>query len=305
MIYMWWSNPNCNPHGDVTSRTDISFTRRLHWDAPRVEYRDDQSAKGTHWGQRKLLMSEIEFLTRHGSRSQIVVYAGAAPGVHMRALQELFEDHVFVLVDPAPFSVDESHSVSLIKEPFTDELATQFAAMFGGDMLFISDIRSSGFVADGAEKHEQSIRKDMQDQMRWHSIMKPVKSMLKFRLPFESGSTVYLDGDIMLPVWGPVGTAECRLIADRNAGVVAYDHTRHEQQMFHFNTVARIGLYNHDIKGEGIDHCFDCMSEIHILKTYLLQSGCPRRRLQCCVSMLSRRLSRLLSKRRTLECSNP
>ena len=34
-----------------------------------------------HWGQRKLLLAEIEFMTRHGDQALTVVYAGASPGV--------------------------------------------------------------------------------------------------------------------------------------------------------------------------------------------------------------------------------
>lgn len=299
-----YKNKNCHVVDNVITRTDIPFSRKLLWDAPRSKYNGDKVMQGLHWGQRKLLMSEIEFLTRFAAKARVVIYAGAAPCTHLRALQELFEDHVFVLVDPAPFSVSESESVVLIKEKFTDELASQLFLRFGSDTLFISDIRGTGFEEDGAEIHELSIQQDMQDQMRWHCLLKPAKSMLKFRLPFDDGSTLYLDGEVMLPVWGPSGTSECRLIVDRNAGMVHYDHRRHEEQMFHFNAVTRVGLYDHNIVGEGIDHCYDCASEIQILRSYLLKNGCPRRRLECCVSMLSRRLSRLLSKRRTLESPN-
>ena len=57
-----------------------------------------------HWGQRKLLFSEIEFLTLYGHLAKTVVYAGAAPGTHINYLsKELFPEHKWVLVDPAPF----------------------------------------------------------------------------------------------------------------------------------------------------------------------------------------------------------
>lgn len=313
----WWTDISENPHvigalhglGEVTSpRTDIPFTRRLQWDAPRAVYRDDrpQENKTTvHWGQRKLLMSEIEFLTRFSSKARVVLYVGAAPCTHLKVLLELFEDHLFVLVDPAPFNVRESEHVRIIPECFTDELARKITEEYGNSILFISDMRSSGLIADGHAVHEEAVQRDMMAQQRWHLMMRPVKSMLKFRLPFVEGSTVYLDGEMMLPVWGPVCTTECRLIVDRNALVVEYNHKQHEERMYHFNTVTRFGLYEHDVRGEGIDHCYDCRSEIHVLRAYLLKNGCPRRRLACCVSMLSKHISRLLSKQRTLESPNP
>ena len=72
--------------------------------------------------------------------------------------------------------------------------------------------------------------------MRWHDILKPHRSMLKFRLSWQPGMTEYLDGffclcfsiydicvsiisiilmelgNLHLPIWGPVTTTESRLI---------------------------------------------------------------------------------------------
>ncbi len=41
--------------------------------------------------------------------------------------------------------------------------------------------------------------------------------------------------------------------------------------MFHFNTVTRTTFYAHDFNAAGIDHCFDCVSEVTILDRYLQQ----------------------------------
>lgn len=64
--------------------------------------------KGLHFGQRKLLLSEIEFLStivvpRLTSRPAMCVYAGAANGSHLPFLFELFPGVRWVLIDPAPF----------------------------------------------------------------------------------------------------------------------------------------------------------------------------------------------------------
>ena len=40
-----------------------------------------------HVGVRKLLMQEIDFLNRYGEKDTLVVYAGAAPGQHIRVRQ--------------------------------------------------------------------------------------------------------------------------------------------------------------------------------------------------------------------------
>jgi hypothetical protein len=64
-----------------------------------------------HLGQRKLCLSEIEFLTRVRSlwetdrKGKYVIYAGAAPNHKGMFLAELFPEHTFVFVDPGNFEV--------------------------------------------------------------------------------------------------------------------------------------------------------------------------------------------------------
>ena len=71
------------------------------------------TSQNIHAGQRKLLMSEIQFMTRvHIERSQryryiqadspfLCIYAGACPCTHLDMLMEMFPNVCFVLVDPA------------------------------------------------------------------------------------------------------------------------------------------------------------------------------------------------------------
>ena len=76
-----------------------------------------------HWGQRKLLLSEIEFLTRYSQDGMTVVYAGAAPGTHISYLSELFPSLRFVLVDPADFHCYPTDRIVVLEEFFTDEVS--------------------------------------------------------------------------------------------------------------------------------------------------------------------------------------
>ena len=132
-------------------------------------------------------------------------------------------------------------------------------------LLFISDIRRDA-------RNETMIMEDMAMQARWHKILNPRHSMLKFRLPWTPGTTRYLNGTIMLPVWGPQTTTETRLIVHGSDDEREYDHMRYMEQMFHFNTVKRVSAqYAHDIESEGFDHCFDSASEIHILRQYIMK----------------------------------
>lgn len=256
------------------SRTDIEFSRVLESDAPRLKYRRRRGELKTviHWGQRKLLLSEIEFLTMYCVPGATVVYAGAAPGTHTPYLLELFPDLKFVLVDPAPFSskLTEGPRCSIRQELFTDELAREFETT--NNTLFLCDIRSCDWPLDNEQEIEDKVLEDMQAQQRWHDIIKPIKSMLKFRLPWDAGNTEYLAGDVYLPVFGPGSTSETRLIPHGHDRI-NWDNQKYEEQMFHFNTVTRVARYPHKMPvgaaAYGLDYCYDCRSEVQIILQYL------------------------------------
>lgn len=54
------------------------------------------------------------------------------------------------------------------------------------------------------QQMEEAVKVDMARQMGWHLEMKPVASMLKFRLPYSAGISSYLDGERMVP-----GSKQC------------------------------------------------------------------------------------------------
>lgn len=64
---------------------------------------------GMHIGQRKLLLSEVQFLTKHGSQ-KYCVYVGSAPGNKTHMLSNLFPDIKFILVDPNIFKLFLTHN---------------------------------------------------------------------------------------------------------------------------------------------------------------------------------------------------
>jgi hypothetical protein len=106
-------------HGDPTRRGDGD---------PELPYRRRQGEYKTvlHWGQRKLHVSEIEFLTEFGFPYCHVVYAGAASGTHIKQLSEMFPDVTFHLYDPSPFTVLPTERIRIHNELFTDEIARTF-----------------------------------------------------------------------------------------------------------------------------------------------------------------------------------
>ena len=265
-------------------------------------------------GTTETLLSEIEFLTLFNEAGNLVVYAGAAPGTHIKYLSDLFPEKVFHLWDPAPFTVKPSAKIEIHSGTggfFTPEVAQSY---LGQSALFISDVRSADPHMLEEDETEAQVAKDMTQQMEWHIAMKARASMFKFRLPWKPGTTDYLDGKIYLPVWGPITTTETRLIVDGPQTVddpcpiKVYNNREYEEKMFTFNTTIRTSLYPHPITNvPGLDHCYDCSSEVHILFEYLtkVKKITEISRLIAEITLMSRQINRQCSPHRTLEDSNP
>ena len=288
-------------------RTDIEFERLLLPTAPMTQYYSRKNERKTviHWGQRKLLFSEIEFLTMAKpplEKRCVVIYAGAAPGTHVKTLSRMFPEHRFVLVDPAQFTVHADGDRIITRQAFfSDELAGELKDEYEGwHVLFVSDVRSTDPELDDPVENERRIKIDMDSQAQWHRTLRPFKSMLKFRPPYTAGTTRYLEGEVFLPVWGPISTTECRLVVDTDAQEQDYDNTEHEARMFHFNTVTRPALYPHTVRACGLDHCYDCRAEVEILRKFMGPAATDR-----AVSWFSQRISADLSRYRTLAHPNP
>ena len=250
-----------------------NLKRTLGDDSPRLTYRRRRGEMKSlcHWGQKKLLMSEIEFLTMYVEpslasgdklRQYTCLYVGASPGDHISYLCYLFPQVHFVLVDPRPFCNHladpelRPSNATLLQQTMTSEIIDEYknkqsmsletnedgTSLTTKSLLFVSDIRSADWqVINNHDAMDQEVQKDMSLQRDWHIALKPLASMLKFRLPWSAGCTKYLEGKLFLPVYGPVGTSEARLVVsscDLNAER-EYDHQTHWEQMFYFNTISR------------------------------------------------------------------
>jgi cap2 methyltransferase len=285
-----WENPKNNPHiwpqllsGPYYSGHRVALSPRCTATSPTLdyEYREGDVTSVVHWGQRKLLLTEIEFLTRYGHLADTVVYAGAAPGTHTAILMILFPNHRFYLYDPAPFNLDPHENLIIRQEMFLDAVAMEWTpdpSKGKKPVLFICDIRSADFELVGSAESDKRIRADMEDQKRWTEIMKPAMASLKLRLPWERGTSTYLSGDIYFQVWAPPKSTETRLFTD-GLSTTLYDNQQYESQCFYHNTVVRLATHAHDVEGVlGIDHCGDCLAETQILARYIQAHGLPGQR---------------------------
>lgn len=198
-----------------------------------------------HWGQRKLLCAEVEFLMQNSNGGEIVVYVGSSPGHHISFIAELFPALSFSLFDPRTMSSQLPKNCTFSQQCFTDDIAINMRrSQASSKFIFISDIRSTE-----TQSNEQIIV-DMKNQMNWHTILNPIASLLKFRLPWTDGTTEYLRGDLVLPVWGCQTTTETRLLVRSidNGALQVYDNKAYNESMVFFQSVTRQLLYMHPFR---------------------------------------------------------
>ncbi len=219
---------------------NVQFFKDLVHREPYKDHTEEfkNKMKSKHYGQRKLLLTELYFLAMYAHLSTTVLYVGSAPGQHLNILLPLFPHHTFILYDPRGYEIKPSSRCIIHQNYFTDEECEKYA---GKKILFISDIRREAY-------EEKMIIEDMEMQKRWIHIINPVMSMLKFRIPFTTGDyckepyslgkkcTInYLDGDLLLQPWAPIFSTEMRLIVPSSPKMKEYDITEVDEKMFYHN----------------------------------------------------------------------
>jgi cap2 methyltransferase len=213
--------------------------------SPRMAYDSKIKFPEIKKGQRKLLITEIRVLTlwwnRRTTPSLLVVYAGAAPGTHIKVLIAMFPDITFHLYDPREFTIKASEKVVLFtgKEGWvTDEVVKKYSGR--NDVLFISDIRNTDYTSVMDIKNEKLVAVDMEMQRKWVDIMRPLIAMLKFRLPYiipgNPLTSEYLQGTICLQPYSKSSSSECRLVVTNPASTFTYDNRMFEDMIFAHNT---------------------------------------------------------------------
>ena len=266
------------------------FFRILDNNISRKKYhrRATEKKNVLHWGQRKLLLTEIEFLTIYytklrttsNKKEPYMIYAGAAPGTHLMILSEMFPDVHFILYDPRDFDPDLGSypMIEINQQLFLDVDAKKWISDDhpDKDILLVSDIRTGEPFKMTDEQVEKQVRFDHKLQYDWYKIMKPVLSMFKFRLPWIDGQTPYLDGEIYIQPYPPQTSTETRLIVyGADAADILYDNKKYEEQLFYFNTELREAEYKNILEKIdthdkcGLNNKYDCVAEINILSNYL------------------------------------
>lgn len=267
----------------------VSLVSKLPSELP-YHYRMYGRRVATHIGQRKLLMSEVDFLTDYARAGDTVVYAGAAPGHHIPFLVSLFENKrlKFELYDPREFELPKWDKriiggITTHRGLFTDDTARSYSGR--DDVLFVSDIRTGGH--EFGLPTEEDVKRDMIMQEKWVLAMQPRACMLKFRLEYDKAGIrefEYIEGELRIQAWAPPSSSETRLIAVRGADGYKrcmYDQQRYDNQMFYNNSIIREwGAFDHGVplrRVRGLDTCYDCALEAYMWKKYLGDAATPNK----------------------------
>jgi len=171
-----------------------------------------------HFGQRKLFLNEVQFLTKNMEPS-VCVYVGAAPSNKGAFLASLFPDVKFIMIDPNPFDIKPYGNIKVETIPIENELINDEDVNVVVEKAFESNsniciingfmtIPISKAIGKYVEKHPvplyfvSDIRTNMEEaipttldivwnsaqQYNWIRHCNPKASMLKFRCPFFNES---------------------------------------------------------------------------------------------------------------------
>lgn len=248
-----------------------------------------------HWGQRKLLLTEIFFLSSYccTNRKVNVIYAGAAPGNHFNILCKLFPDVHFDLVDPEKWNdyfkklypqLDQqnmsenvrhykiSKQIDVYHGFMSDALAHKLCDKYQDtEVLFISDIRPTNIDSSSSciNERDNIIQENQDMQLSWYKVIKSYFSkaiaMFKFKPSFIEPKSLYLKGTLYYQPWAPLLSAEVRLITD-SLEMEWYDNKWLEEHLFWYNMEKRNKL---TIANDNRLNClWDTQYEYDICKLY-------------------------------------
>tara|TARA_Y100000592_G_C5472399_1_gene320293 strand:- start:1685 stop:2644 length:960 start_codon:yes stop_codon:yes gene_type:complete len=267
---------------------DKNYDYILHEDSKRKSYCSNQLNDNVHLKQMKLFLSQLNFLNHYYDPNETndIVYVGAAGGSHIITLSEMFPDLNFHLFDTEPFykELNEIPTVYIHNRYFGDYDEEEWKSK---PCLFISDIRDLKYDPNETKiqnklKNEEYVSNDMIIQQGWVKNIKPIHSLLKFKLPSSSehSSDVkeYLDGTIYLEPFSNTESMETKLCISReNLYTKNWDLVDYEEKLCHHNFEVRSNhkyknpLSNHTMIFEkyGLMNDYDSLYLTNVVMDYL------------------------------------
>jgi hypothetical protein len=222
-----------------------NIVKRISW----YKKCSDCLSKSIHCGRYKLLLSTIQFLDLALPETVSIVYVGSAPFVYGKILSEMYPNTRFILFDPKDHKFEansiaycnEVHEINddiqfnIFQKAFDSDICIQILNKFGANsLLFMSDIRCSEQEPTNIE-----VKRDLELQKEWVTILRPKMFWLKFRCLFGVDEPMeYLDGDLYLQPFTPDSSAECRLVGT-NISPKIYDPIEYEEKLCYYNNHLR------------------------------------------------------------------
>jgi len=291
-----------------TIKFDPDIHATLRFSARKLNYFSRQTDKTQqNWGQMKLFMCLLEFLTLFYKESKHpnpkLVYVGAAPGQGITLIADMFPKFEFHLYDSQPFDaklIEKSKmsgsKITIYQRYFEDADVQEFAGQ--ESVFFMSDIRSLGYNVETnlvTKAGEELVWGDMQLQESWVEAIKPEWAQLKFRPPyydeitkkmFNGESFEYLSGLIFYQSFVKPSSSETRLVINgKRLAKMSYNFKDYEKIIMYHNTIVRemefTKFYN-PISGldvvledreTGILPNWDITKALWLIKTYLIKVG--------------------------------
>lgn len=241
----------------------------------KVEYENTFPKPKTvvHWGQLKLLLGCILFfinVIKQNESEVHIIYAGSARGDNILLLCEMFPNTYWYLIDPR-LHHPKLHTHKQVKEIrteyFTDKVASEYYNKFKNrkyKLLFISDIRE--------DTSDDAVLRDQEMDAKWHKIIEPDFSYMKFRCGYESENIYnYFKGDIFLQLYAPSSSTETRILFKKKLEPFNYNIEEYQGKLLYFNRIIRPSYHSKSIipNNSYFDHCYDCTYFSYIIKNYL------------------------------------
>jgi hypothetical protein len=309
----------------------ISFNRNEHFtfgtgdpmrDYTRRADKEKLNPVNVFFGQAKLFFSELAFLNLYYDvdqhKSAYFVYVGGALGTHINPLAFMFPKLTFVLYDDRPYhdkvldSKIEGNppNIQLKSKLFGDDDVKEWRQRQerGKHVFLVVDIRNTAYTKIAAPrrdqaafmKNEQLVIDDHLLQQQWVETIKPTKSLLKFRLPYneqfvpnEFKQFNYLDGIVFRQQFASPSSSETRLVpsdpdADgiypkRNWDIAIYEkmlssHNRELRETAKFinplaNLDPKIGIGEPIAEKIGLLNDYDSTAATIIILDYMTKFG--------------------------------
>ena len=174
-------------HSSISRQHGMIRNRKITENIYEIGAQENRPA--CHWGQLKLLVSEMEFLSmcrdKKISKGATVVYIGSAPGQHTNLLINMFKEiSKWILLDPSKTLVNDP-KVERIQKFVTDDMIISLKERLDAhSVIYMNDMRT--------DTREESVSIEMINQAKWGIHLRAKAMLLKFRMPYLQQDGTYL-----------------------------------------------------------------------------------------------------------------